>query len=1683
MADTVGQPSGGLHHWISNLLWLADEGDHKDTVARIMQAARVQPAAVPSLLVQILQQDEVSVRQKVAAYEGLRTMLLEQEMEAGLIDSLIAVASQQMRAAPEEALSELQAAASDTLATLAGCCFSPVMRELQKHLRPFVLPSEFTLLTLGKVIAASVYRCVPFLGITLTTMQTVMRGIDDSRRRGAFCTALECMCGAISTYLRSWERSTYPQITLQRFSAYLLPMYQNLISVWLPSEDMKVKLAVLKALGPMLNILLPRKDLQNQIYGDIPLLLAQYRENIEAFYITKVLGQILQASSSNNPIPEVHVKAISHTLSYQVTSKAQRPYRLCRENHTEISHIFLQLARSHPSELLGIFHQKLEMGRGDTRVGILALMSAVIAAEVPGMPSWKHLCIKSVKSVLTDGSPRVRVAVLQAIGTLVTAGYLDKVKGWPLNYIALQLAVSANSLERPVRSLPLGGLLEKMVQKTSLATLEIIIASGRGISQELWARLLGYVTRTPYTDSMTPLCRCLRILAEKRQQHRQAAHDCREPVASPTPQQLLARLLVLSASPFKGEGRGVAALLLLNALRPELYGDEAEQWWMEIPAMVHYLDGHSKFSLDQTAWEHKLLEFLRKTLERSKEGGWSQDLSQELGRQMGSYASGSVEKAFLCKVLGTALAMGKDVAAVTGQLRELLRMTDYLNDTETECLGSCLQLCARDQLDAILRALGDFEEEMAEGEDSWHLSLCKGLAPWERDRVKRALLLFYSSAAAQAPPQQLLPLLVDEIVPKILHHYSTSSQALGLNARQMDTALTLRFIESISAVSLAVQRSGESQPHQLPHKQVLLSQLLEILKAEPRSSLLSTVRQEAMVAIGHLSKVKQPLSREKNQELMEQCLDSVFSLPPQEFTADVGPIQTLYASTMATLEGLMEMLLEEDETPERLQGTFRLLQRWLVSEQAWERARAMRVSTHLLRAYLQMVTITTQIPPGQFSTLAATLGPYTCDSLGSIRQGAGDAIRCLLDIQVIKQPWTLRGQDKEWALRCMCQELQSADPGKVWDASIKLAKIVSRALPKAEILPFTQTLLESLGAVSQACDQASVLWFHTLLTDRTSDLKDTVQDILSITSTYLRCTEDPEPRGLLAQAVSLLAQHHQETVVTYLLQRPLPMDRDSKELWAALAAEDFFQDILKDLLDRIPRGPAAEQGAETQEVAVASPLSVVCAIGEVVMGAAVGNALGSLLPELCCALLYQLSRTLDSDTPLPSRAGRPLAGPKGAAPPPSTPRSLMVVALRAVLAKGLQDVSRTLDKEQGWRLLEDPRSFPEGVSLLARALVQVGEAPLERILQLLFPSLSSPCEDWRVTGTAFYAELMSHPVLWQRKLLKPVLKHLVAGASDESDTIRWLAARGLGNMPQGAPQKVKKHRQLLLDTLRRPLAEPSSPQVVGESMRALCKMLGQLSERDMGRLSQPMAAQARAHFPHEDSAVRAAAFGLFGALASSAHHKHRQFFTGEVRSSWAALMLHVRDPSPEAATACYAAFQVCAPFIGLTGLGGAFDSRLLTGASGERHEHLMGHVCKQLAQKDPVLLDSLVIETCLHLHSPWEGIRLAAAKLAGILAENMEAQHVQQLDLGKLLCSLQALHGDPSTAVEIAVAEAVSTISQKQRVALQEPGPSHTGPRVRGRLLFVRKLFRRKGKGRPLAGPLDVAESDSISSS
>ncbi|XP_044841021.1 maestro heat-like repeat-containing protein family member 2A [Mauremys mutica] len=104
-------------------------------------------------------------------------------------------------------------------------------------------------------------------------------------------------------------------------------------------------------------------------------------------------------------------------------------------------------------------------------------------------------------------------------------------------------------------------------------------------------------------------------------------------------------------------------------------------------------------------------------------------------------------------------------------------MADYLNGAETECLSSCLQLCARDQLDATLRALGDFEEEIGGG--GGFLASQEGPDPTGQGQSEERPPAVLQQCSSPGAPQQLLPQLADKIVPKILHHYSTGSQERG----------------------------------------------------------------------------------------------------------------------------------------------------------------------------------------------------------------------------------------------------------------------------------------------------------------------------------------------------------------------------------------------------------------------------------------------------------------------------------------------------------------------------------------------------------------------------------------------------------------------------------------------------------------------------------------------------------------------------------------------------------------------------------------------------------------------------------------------------------------------------------------------------------------------------------------
>ncbi|KAM9120614.1 maestro heat-like repeat-containing protein family member 2B [Pangshura tecta] len=87
------------------------------------------------------------------------------------------------------------------------------------------------------------------------------------------------------------------------------------------------------------------------------------------------------------------------------------------------------------------------------------------------------------------------------------------------------------------------------------------------------------------------------------------------------------------------------------------------------------------------------------------------------------------------------------------------------------------------------------------------------------------------------------------------------------------------------------------------------------------------------------------------------------------------------------------------------------------------------------------------------------------------------------------------------------------------------------------------------------------------------------------------------------------------------------------------------------------------------------------------------------------------------------------------------PCRFSVQALESVLSKvGNERLGRVLGKQKTWILLENPQTHHEGVCLLVSGLLRSGLVTPE-IIQRLLPWVNSPMENFRVTGTAFLAQI------------------------------------------------------------------------------------------------------------------------------------------------------------------------------------------------------------------------------------------------------------------------------------------------------------------------------------------------------
>uniref|UniRef100_A0A2K6FDH7 Maestro heat like repeat family member 2A n=1 Tax=Propithecus coquereli TaxID=379532 RepID=A0A2K6FDH7_PROCO len=1648
---------GGTFQQVTNLLDIIDSEsaktdmagaslDMRKTLASVIitEKATTEPLAVMNALIRCLQVPEISTKRKVTIYNILQEIIQQEgELEERCVQRLVAIASKEMRETPEMEGYVKAEVASDTLVALSRNHFSLVMYELQHHLKPLNLTDEFVLVTLAKLANGNVFEFMPYMGITLATIFTMLRLANEAKIRQVICSAVETFCETVRFYLRHSEDSVYPVMTEEQFALKLFPMYCYFVTVWLRQHNPEVKLGVIKSLKPMLKLLLPNDDLREQVYDYIPLLLAEYQGegHLPPFaHPLQVLRQILEMSvTTNTPVPQMQLHTIFTELHVQVCTKVPSQHQYSNQNLAEIVRCFVALARSYPRELMKFFFSQMEMSKEAIRVGTLALIRAVVSADEPRM-NIRTICmaIRVVKNTLSDTRSKVRIAILRIIGQLALSGYQERVKGWGLKYVSVQLTISTYKLTNRRDSLCQRDLEEKMVHKVTMDTVKILTSAVSGMTNEFWVRLLCYIMETDHTEALTPICVSLTNLAE-RQLHSDdteasAAGKSRH-VDLPAPQKLLARLLVLMSSPYKGEGRGIAMLNLLRTLSQSIAPTMADMWEQEIPLLVQYLEEHTEFTWNQKAWEDKLIQFLRNSLKKTRGSSWSLRLGKELNNQISSFDSPSLEKGFLYQALGFTLATGLEASKVEVLLLELLYKTDYSNDFDREGVILCFGLCARGQVKTVLNVLHDFEDRIQESEQSWQIGAWRKDHPWRREAVKSALMVMYSCVASYCHPQMLLNHVDSPITAKIIHHYSSSCQ---------NVSLKMAFMKSIVQVTNAVNNIKDLEDFQYAPKTALTGIITAVIRAESTDNLVSPVRTMAMDALSHLSKLKPFYSTEENSELMDIGIHSVISLqPPREDNESI----TVGSSGKGLAPGFPCLLLCPGLYPQ-------LLEKWILSEKEWEREKAMKLHLHLLKIYVQSVGVCIPLKLGQFGTMVGLIAPCTCDAHRRTRIASTNVLSTLLDLHA-SQTCSLWSTAKEKELEKCKEDLWGTDMEKIFCASSRIAKVVCMEFNCDEVVSLIQKLCENIGAMDLQHDKASVTWIGTFLQMRVKDLEDKVAaEILGAILVHLPGVDQPEVRHLLIKGILLLAHYHQDTVLTSLLRQPLPMESHLTEVWLAVAENvSFARTMLHGLMSRLqsrftPRVNATSK-ADVWRLAAVDPLMALCTTHLLIQKMDQEGALLGLLPDLLYTLLLQLASSHEPEAASPVLKTwrlvhtRPL--PEELNPQRCSRGRVGRITIKSMqlLCKKIRSerLEHALEEQAVWALLEDGGSFLEGVSRLARLCMRHVEGYRPRLSELVLRGMDSQVPSCRISSTAICVEVRSgDPILHQEKLLKPAVLALEQGAEQEEDeALRVLSLRALGNMALGAPRKVKQYRKLLLEKCLGSLRGPASIRVTAEGMGALAKILAELREGDVGAFFDSISERCRVFFDNESELLRLKAFILFGRLAKVVRISKKHFFKGEVKKAWVPLMLHCQDPCSDTARACMATMFQCVHFWGWKSL--ESPSGQSDASTDDRMVVFQTTMCSILAQKKPAVLYSFLLETMTYIKSNLSRIRIAACNLAGIIMKQMSTHYLKKLDFPALRNSLQELQLDTDPGVRRAALETLKVLdSCSQHWLLASPG-------------------------------------------
>ncbi|XP_076592672.1 maestro heat-like repeat-containing protein family member 1 isoform X1 [Chaetodon auriga] len=1555
-----------------------------------------------------------------------------EEISYPRIKSIISLASDEMTRS-KDVIPDWQQAASNILVAVGNKHINDIMEEILSKFQPGLLPHFFVVQTLANLSDSNVYGMVPFLNAILGTMLPMLSMAKHDNMKWVFSSALCHFSDSILEYLANLDKAPDPTVRKDTFSSEIHAAFDILFNNWLQSRESKLRLTVAEAVGSMCHLMASDK-LEEQIPKLIPAILSLYKKNNEHYVISKSLCQVLDASvNMGSRVLETQLDSLLFALHQQVSAPVDYSNPPTIKNHNEVLRCFSLLANSFPDRLVLFVLQKLENSNERSRVGSLSVLRHLINSSTSTMESKKLLILASIRQPMADHSNKVKKHVIQVISAMAHHGYLELEGGELLVRFIVQHCALHDTYQRDHRPTDPEEVSNEALRTMCDNTLHLLTTTVGRLADVLWPKLLYYLTPSQYSNATTPLCKSLIVLGTKKKSNQEPSFniDFTREVNLPSPQTLMVRLMVNAAFPFNSRGHGAPSLSLLHILSVNIHPNTETLWEKEIPPLLSVLEESTAESLDKKHWNEKLLKLLSKTLSAIDDDKWVCQLAAEATRYLSTYNNALEEKSFLYRCIGVTLQQCFNKEVVKKQLQEILLAARHNDAVEREGVAMGVGLCANSHLEGTLAKLDEFGKSDAFKKSPSIFNLLKERNDVEVEKVKSTLILCYGQVALNAPPEKILNRIDQDILRCISKHFNT--KVLGIKVETKDLTMKLSLIQSVGLIAKAISECVKKQGYVFSRKQELINVMLDFIKAEPADSLRTPVRHLVMTTCANLMPLEPALSENESFDLLKVCVNSVFCLPPETHTPEktkeeeiLDPKQrkALYKDTLTALQELLKSVLAKDPTPDGLQSVFKHIESWLSSRHDHERERAVTATAHLLAYYLDNLTVKNMVSFHNLGALLGRLSPRCSDPHPAVRMAAVDCIYTLLYMQLRYEGFSLDYKDEAVdSLLPLKDQLENPDHSVLYRTCSDLTKVMSKRLPQQQLTTLVFMLFEGLVDSQTNCCRASSVILNTLLKNRGGGLQELVPEMLEVLHVRLQSITEEQVRVAAGQTVLILASQHLQTVVSTLVNQPLPYDGWTSEMWMALGADpivakQIIEMVMEKLLIMAPYVDQKESMIRggTTKVATNQPLAMTCGLKELLLNGQSQEPAVSLFPQLFSCLTVRLGASIGVSAPKDNNtkqaASVHVAG-------------VAAEALRILLARAqLDEVMNRMDEDKAWDAIKEPNTHITGVTLLARAMSKHAGPRLPSIVECLCPSLNNIYECQRITVTAFFSELLNHHVVTELMLIDVLMNNMMERISDPCCTVRMLAVRGLGNIAVGSPEKVNKYAKELLAAMSSGMEEKDDPGklITLEAMSGLSKVLLYLDKKNVHLLVVYIFMKIKPFLESENDEIRCASIHLMGNL--SKFGSGEPVFKDQIHNVLVSLLLHLVDPNPHVVKACKYAMRVCAPVVGSEQITTMFQNHLLDDKS-LHYGEFINDLTKYLIQDFPGMLNFYHISVIQFFKSNWPEVRAGAAMFIGFLLGNLPEEHFSHLNMGTITKGLVMLLQDPDPVVRVKAAEAM----------------------------------------------------------